>query len=131
MNIRKTTENDIEICGKIYNDARKFMRESGNADQWNNGYPNKNTVAEDIRSGVSYVCEEDGEILAIFMFAKGEDPTYKTIYEGAWLDDAPYAVIHRIAVAKHGSGIRRSAGGGGSGPPGHLPAGPRRRGGPL
>lgn len=25
------------------------------------------------------------------------DPTYDVIYEGRWLNDAPYATIHRIA----------------------------------
>jgi len=41
-----------------------------------------------------------GEISArrrVFFFAVGEDPTYRVIEDGAWLNDRPYGVIHRIA----------------------------------
>lgn len=34
---------------------------------------------------------------AVFYFAPGPDETYHKIYEGEWLDDAPYAVVHRVA----------------------------------
>jgi hypothetical protein len=39
------------------------------------------------------------------MFSLDGEPTYAKIYEGAWLNDAPYGVIHRIAVAEQGRGI--------------------------
>ena len=34
-----------------------------------------------------------------------DDPTYHRIDFGSWKSDAPYAVIHRIAVKHHGKGI--------------------------
>ena len=107
MIIRKTTANDVPAAEKIYNDARRFMRENRNPTQWWDSYPNRETVTKDIEDGVGYVCEEDGEVLAVFMFAEGPDPTYDVIYDGAWLNDEPYAVIHRIAVADsaHGRGV--------------------------
>ena len=107
MNIRKTTANDALAAEKIYMDARRFMREAGNPTQWNMQYPNIETVMADIENGVGYVCEENGEILAVFMFGAGPDKTYDVIYDGAWLNDEPYAVIHRIAVAEnaHGRGV--------------------------
>ena len=107
MIIRKTTASDVLAAEKIYMDARRFMRENGNPTQWWNTYPNRDTVIADIEDGVGYVCEEDGEILAVFMFAPGPDKTYKVIYDGEWLNDEPYAVIHRIAVAEnaHGRGV--------------------------
>ena len=105
MIIRKTTYSDVDAVAEIYESAKKFMRDNGNHDQWNPTYPNKNTVIEDIEAGVGYVCEENGEILATFMFDIGEDETYKTIYDGAWKNDESYAVVHRVAVKKHGCGI--------------------------
>ena len=48
---------------------------------------------------------DEGEIAGVFCFFKGTDPTYATIYEGAWLSDAPYGVMHRVAVAKRGRGV--------------------------
>ena len=62
-------------------------------------------MAEGIKKGTSYVCEDNGEVIAAFHFSVGDDPTYKKIYEGEWQNDEPYAVIHRIAVKYHGRGI--------------------------
>ena len=55
--------------------------------------------------GIGYVVEENGSIVATFMFSLEGEPTYAKIYEGEWLNDAPYGVIHRIAVAEQGRGI--------------------------
>ena len=33
------------------------------------------------------------------------DPTYVTIYQGQWRNDAPYGVTHRICVAAHQRGV--------------------------
>ena len=59
-----------------------------------------------IEKGVSYVCEDNGEVVATFYFEmNADDPTYHKIYDGQWKGDGPYAVIHRIAVKYHGHGI--------------------------
>lgn len=105
MRIRKTVEADLVQIGKIYENAKKFMRETGNPNQWNGETPNIKTAREDMEKGVGYVAEEEGEILAVFMFSQDHDPTYTKIYDGNWLSNAPYGVIHRIAVAKQGQGI--------------------------
>lgn len=107
MTIRKTTVHDVAAAAKIYDDARAFMRAAGNPTQWANDYPNRESVLADIEDGVGYVCEDDGEIVAVFMFRIGNDETYDVIYDGEWQNDEPYAVIHRIAVAEkaHGRGV--------------------------
>lgn len=103
-NIRKATVKDIEAADKIYGCAREFMHKSGNPNQWTGGYPSLEVIKDDITKDRLYVCEEDGEILGVFCFFEGEDPTYSTIEDGSWLNDAPYGVIHRIAVADAGRG---------------------------
>ncbi len=105
MQIRKTAEADLAQIAKIYENAKRFMRETGNPNQWNSDRPNMLSAREDMENGVGYVAEENGEILAVFMFSQDPDPTYAKIYGGAWLSDAPYGVIHRIAVARQGQGI--------------------------
>ncbi len=105
MLIRKTVEKDLVQIGAIYENAKKFMRKTGNPNQWNSERPNIETAREDMENGVGYIAEENGEILAVFMFSQDEDSTYAKIYDGTWLSDAPYGVIHRIAVAKQGQGI--------------------------
>ena len=105
MLIRKTVEADLEQIGKIYENAKRFMRETGNLEQWNSPKPNADTAREDMQNGVGYVLEDNGEILAVFMFSTKPDPTYDIVYGGAWLYDGPYGVIHRIAVKTQGVGL--------------------------
>ena len=105
MYIRKTVKADLPTIGEIYENAKRFMRESGNPNQWNAGTPNIDTAREDMEQGRGYVVEEDGKVIAVFMFSLEGEPTYAKIYEGEWINDAPYGVIHRIAVAEQGKGI--------------------------
>ncbi len=105
MIIRKATEADAKAANEIYDSARKYMRESGNLFQWTEEYPGINDILGDIPSGTSYVVEDRGEIVGVFHFHIGDDPTYLVIEKGAWKNDEPYAVIHRVAVKYHGRGI--------------------------
>ena len=43
--------------------------------------------------------------MGTFCFILGEDPTYLNIYEGAWLNDEPYGVIHRMAASGKRKGV--------------------------
>lgn len=85
---------------RIYVSARSFMASHGNPNQWGpNKWPPAELLLEDIRSKHSYVCVSEGRIVGTFFFLCGEDPepTYHTIYDGAWIQDPPYGVMHRIA----------------------------------
>ena len=106
MFIIPATHADVPYAAEIYEKARRYMKESGNPDQWPGEYPGSYDVELGIADGTSYVCEDEGEIVATFLFhPNADDPTYRKIYEGEWLSDSPYAVIHRIAVKHHGRGI--------------------------
>lgn len=105
MFIRKTELTDLDDVMKIYEDARKYMKENGNPNQWKDNYPGKELIIKDISEGKSYVCIDDGWIAGVFYFGMGPDPTYLNIYEGKWLNDEPYGVIHRIASAKRKKGV--------------------------
>ena len=103
MTIRKTTMQDFDaVCG-IYADARVFMREHGNPDQWMDDWPTPTITSRDIESGHSYVCVRDGEIAAVFYFSIETEPTYGEI-DGQWLDDEPYGVVHRLARNRSAAG---------------------------
>ena len=97
MEIRKTTLSDLDRVMTIYKKARQFMRAHDNPTQWLGGKPTRQQVEEDIAKGQSYVCVNEGRIAGVLCFFIGNDPTYKTIYDGNWLNDSPYAVVHRIA----------------------------------
>ncbi len=108
MLIRRATSADVSAAHDIYENAKIFMHTNGNPDQWSDAYgnyPSGDDVAAGISDGVSYVCEDNGEVVATFLFKVGEDPTYLKIYDGEWLSKDEYAVIHRIAVKYRGRGI--------------------------
>lgn len=88
---------DMPALRRIYAAARRFMRETGNPNQWGEDRPEEQLLIQDIALRRLYVCEEQGRPCASFAFIPGEDPTYKVIYEGAWLNREPYAVLHRVA----------------------------------
>lgn len=110
MNIRKSTEQDVPRMMQIYAYAREFMARNGNPNQWGpTNWPPKELIHQDIREENSYVClDEDGQIIGTFYYIYGQDiePIYRDIVDGAWQDESPYAVIHRIA----GDGSRKGIG---------------------
>ena len=97
MEIRRATLQDLDRMLEIYDYARAFMKSTGNPTQWSGGYPSRELLLADIEEGVSFVAEEEGVIHGTFMFYNGKDGIYDVIEDGAWLNDEPYAVIHRIA----------------------------------
>ena len=103
MKFRKTTIEDINNVMKIINEAKEYFRKN-RIDQWQNGYPNSDTIYDDIKNNSSYVLESGNKILATAMVSLEEDKTYKNIYNGDWLNSGDYAVIHRIAVSEKAKG---------------------------
>ena len=96
--MRKTRPEDIDTVMALYDKGRARMRETGNTEQWTNGYPHRHMIEEDVKLGRSYVYEEDGVLHAVLALIWGEDPTYAEI-DGAWISDkTPYGTIHRIAA---------------------------------
>lgn len=98
MEIKKAQAGDLDQLMVLYDLGRQFMRKNGNMDQWINGYPEREMVLEDIETGHCYTVWSEGRLAGVFAFFQGKDvePTYAEI-QGAWLDDAPYGVVHRIA----------------------------------
>lgn len=105
MKIRPADLSDLPAVCEIYDNARAYMRENGNPNQWINGYPQPELVERDIRSGISYVCCQEEKVLAVFCFLPGPDPSYLEISQGEWLDQEPYWVVHRIASGSHQKGV--------------------------
>ncbi|MCI8335407.1 MAG: GNAT family N-acetyltransferase [Lachnospiraceae bacterium] len=100
MEIRRSTEKDFERMMEIYQYARHFMAEHGNPNQWGStNWPPESLIHSDIAEGNSYVCICEGRIVGTFFFCLGKDiePAYEEIEDGAWIDESPYGVVHRIA----------------------------------
>lgn len=48
MEIRKASVQDLGQIMQVYDKARKFMRENGNAEQWGEDYPSAELIEHDI-----------------------------------------------------------------------------------
>ena len=103
MEIRKAVKEDLPVIMSIYEYARSFMAEHGNPGQWGKSDPPQSLIEQDVEQGKCHVCVEEDRIVNVFYYSEGEDPTYRII-EGKWLNDRPYAVVHRIASAESAKG---------------------------
>ncbi|MCR4561702.1 MAG: GNAT family N-acetyltransferase [Bacilli bacterium] len=81
--------------------AREFLKFQGNG-QWQDGYPNKDDFINDINNGRLFVApdHEDKNIIVGVCALTYREEDYHHLYEGEWLSDQPYMVMHRVAVKK-------------------------------
>ena len=108
MTIRPTAKADADALLALFAEARGTIAALG-IDQWQNGYPDRSVVEEDIDRGLSYaVTDSTGALIATFVLVDRE-PTYDRIVDGQWLtgDTRAYIAMHRVAVsvACRGTGI--------------------------
>lgn len=106
--IRRANKEDIKFIMPIYEAAKKKMRADGNLHQWSDKYPDEETLLNDITRNELYIAYDDEGIYGVFMLSFSGEDTYKEI-QGAWLNDEPYAVIHRIASLGNGKNLLKDA----------------------
>lgn len=107
MMIRNTRMEELEEVMCIYAQAAQYMAQTGNPNQWELGYPQRELIADDIGRGVSYVLEHEGQIEAVFAYMEGEDAAYARIENGAWRSAGLYGTVHRLASARRQRGMAR------------------------
>lgn len=110
MEIRLAFPNEVDAIMQVIEEAKKCLADAGST-QWQNGYPNTDTIIEDIISGQAYVALEEGELLAYAAVTKSPEKAYEAIYDGNWEGkEAEYLVFHRIAVASdvQGQGVAQT-----------------------
>lgn len=88
---------DLDAIMAIYTYAKGYMAATGNPNQWNGTYPERELLEQDIAKKQLYVYKVENRVHAVFAFIIGADVTYTYIEDGAWLNDAPYGTIHRLA----------------------------------
>ncbi|NLY68095.1 MAG: GNAT family N-acetyltransferase [Tissierellia bacterium] len=97
MEFRKAKESDIDSIMNIIKQAQDYFKEAG-IDQWQNNYPNIETIKNDIEKGYGYVLVNDGEVVGTVAVSFDGERTYENIYEGNWISNLDYAVVHRLAI---------------------------------
>lgn len=102
--IRPASAADLESICRIYDAAREFMHAHGNPTQWPGDYPGLVDAEKDLECGALWVLDEGAGAVACMSVMPGPDRTYAAIEGEPWLNDDPYWVMHRLAVAEPGHG---------------------------
>lgn len=97
MQLRKADFSEIAPIWEILQQAIEQRRLDG-SEQWQNGYPNQQTVHDDINNGYGYVIIENDVIIAYAAIIFGVEPAYNEI-KGRWLTNGDYVAVHRVATA--------------------------------
>jgi GNAT superfamily N-acetyltransferase len=101
--LRKALLNDKEVIWKIIEKAIIRRKEDGSK-QWQDGYPNLDSIENDIKNDYGYVLESENKILGYAAIMFEIEPAYEII-EGEWLSDQKYVVIHRVAISEECIGL--------------------------
>lgn len=106
MEFRKSKKSDIKEIINIIEEAQNYFKEN-NIDQWQDGYPNEESIINDIENGQSYVLLKDNKVIATAYLSFNGETDYKIIYDGNWISNGDYAVVHRVAVSSNikGNGV--------------------------
>lgn len=102
IKFRKATQDDADKIWKILQQAIERRRRDGSL-QWQNGYPNPETVNSDIQKQIGYVLTENDRVVAYCAVLLNDEPAYENI-EGKWLSDGDFNVVHRVAVSDEVAG---------------------------
>lgn len=108
MKFRRAVETEINNIMNIIKQAQAYFKEKG-INQWQDGYPNIKTINKDVTNKNSYVLLKDNHIIATVAVSFDGEKTYDHIYEGEWISDNEYAVIHRIAIDNNYKGLGLSS----------------------
>ncbi|MFN8284255.1 MAG: GNAT family N-acetyltransferase [Chitinophagales bacterium] len=105
MILRKATFSEQAVIWEILQQAIAQRKQDG-SEQWQNGYPNEQTVHDDINEGNGYVLTDNDEVIAYAAIIFGIEPAYNNI-TGKWLSNDDYVTVHRVATsnAVKGKGI--------------------------
>lgn len=95
---RKATRLDTDRIWTILQHAIAKRAQEGSG-QWQDGYPNRDTVEGDIEKNHGHVLEVGGTIVAYVAVIFDGEPDYEKI-QGTWLSSGRYTVVHRLAVAQ-------------------------------
>jgi uncharacterized protein YqgV (UPF0045/DUF77 family) len=107
MQFRKAVETDINNIMKIIKQAQVYFKQQG-INQWQDNYPNIETIRDDIIHKNGYVLLKDNNIVATVAVSFDKEKAYNSIYDGEWISNNEYAVIHRMAVDNNYKGLELS-----------------------
>ena len=93
--------NEIKRIMEIIQDAKESLAQR-QVDQWQDGYPNEETIQNDIQNEYGFVFEEEGAVKLYAAIIFDKEPAYEELKN--WQGQGDYLTLHRIAVSKEAKG---------------------------
>ena len=97
MILRKAKQTELNQIWEIIQYAIA-QRKADGSQQWQDGYPNRDSIQNDINQQYGYVVEENDSILLYAAIIFDVEPAYNNI-EGNWLTNGDYVGVHRVAAS--------------------------------
>lgn len=102
--IKKSTMDDLDNIIKVIEDVKPQLKLLTKT-QWQDNYPNIDTLKNDIDSGCNFSLVDENKIIGVITLKIGQDENYKNIYDGSWIvNDNCYLTIHRLALKQEYQG---------------------------
>ena len=108
LEFRRAGTDDLDALVALYGAAAQDMREKG-IDQWDEYYPDREILAEDVESGDMTLGLLDGRLACAWVVNREYEPEYEL---GAWEHtEGDFCVLHRLCVNPQiqGRGLARQA----------------------
>ena len=95
---RKALNNEKDQIWRILKDAI-HRRKKDNSNQWQDGYPNRDIIQNDLDQGYGFVLTTNDQIIGYCALLINDEPEYLKI-NGKWLSNNNFIVFHRLAIGK-------------------------------
>lgn len=95
---KQATLQEIPQIWEILKEAIERRKQDG-SDQWQNGYPNINSIEEDVAKNTAYVLTDGAIVIGYCAVLINDEPEYANIM-GKWLTNGDFVVYHRVAISK-------------------------------
>lgn len=107
MKLIKAEIQHIDEILEIIKSAILHLKEQG-IDQWQDGYPNRESIENDIANKKGYILTNSEDILGYTFIDFDKEPCYDVI-DGAWATFDNSIVLHRIAISDKHRGKKLSS----------------------
>lgn len=94
---RRAAKHDEDRAWEIILQAKAQMARLGST-QWDENYPSRDLIAQDIANDEGFVLEKNGRVVAYGVVSFSGEPVYEQLAD-KWSSNLPYLVVHRLAVA--------------------------------
>ena len=97
--IRKAALNDVPAITQMIKNSKQYLKQQG-INQWQEGYPNQETIKKDVYAADDYVLVCNGQIAGSACLIAGLEPNYLKI-NGQWVNGTynRYVTIHRFTIS--------------------------------